>query len=202
MNIPRREIALLVFNVCTLAAFSMYFISAGNHEFICYAGVVLFFLAVVAGTHLRVHYTFGSLLGLTVWALLHLSGGTFTIGEVRLYEVIPLRLSSTYPILRYDQIVHTWGFGVATYVMFQVLRPILRPDLKRWSALTVIVVMAGLGVGALNEIAEFMVTIAIPENGVGGYVNTGLDLVSNMIGAVLAMACIRWKYKSAGIPGS
>jgi len=202
MRVQGREIALLAFNVCALAAFSAYFISAGNHEFICYAGVVLFFLAVVAGTHLRVHYTFGSLLGLTVWALLHLSGGTFTIAGTRLYEIIPLHLSSTYPVLRYDQIVHAWGFGVATYVMFQVLRPTLRPDMQRWSALTIIVLMAGLGVGALNEIAEFMVTIAIPENGVGGYVNTGLDLVSNMTGAALAMAYIRWKYRHPGIAES
>jgi len=54
--------------------------------------------------------------------------------------------------------------------------------------------MAGLGVGALNEIIEFIIAQIVPETGVGGYLNTSLDLVSNLIGAILAMLYIKYGY--------
>lgn len=50
--------------------------------------------------------------------------------------------------------------------------------------------MAGLGVGALNEIIEFFATVVVPETGVGGYENTALDLVADLIGALSATTLI------------
>ncbi|MFO0896121.1 MAG: hypothetical protein U0836_01725, partial [Pirellulales bacterium] len=49
---------------------------------------------------------------------------------------------------------------------------------------------AGMGFGALNEVVEFAATLLVPETNVGGYENTGWDLVSNMIGAFTAAAGI------------
>jgi hypothetical protein len=49
---------------------------------------------------------------------------------------------------------------------------------------------AGLGFGALNEVVEFVATLLIPETNVGGYRNTGWDLVSNLIGATTAATWI------------
>jgi hypothetical protein len=46
-------------------------------------------------------------------------------------------------------------------------------------------IAAGLGFGALNEVVEFFVTLMVPESNVGGYVNTGWDLVANLIGATV-----------------
>ena len=66
-----------------------------------------------------------------------------------------------------------------------------RPNLTGWTALSVVVVMAGLGVGALNEIVEFAATVVMPETGVGGYINTSLDLVADLIGALAALIYIR-----------
>jgi hypothetical protein len=43
--------------------------------------------------------------------------------------------------------------------------------------------IAGMGLGALNEIVEFIAVLTLPETGVGGYVNTSLDLTANTIGA-------------------
>ena len=62
---------------------------------------------------------------------------------------------------------------------------------KRLTALSIVVVMAGLGVGGLNEIIEFIATVIMPETGVGGYVNTSLDLVADLIGALIALIYIR-----------
>jgi hypothetical protein len=49
-----------------------------------------------------------------------------------------------------------------------------------------LLVCMGVGLGALNEVVEFVMTLTLPETNVGGYENTGWDLVSNLIGALLA----------------
>ena len=138
-------------------------------------------------------YPNGVLWGLTAWGLLHMSGGGLYVGKIKLYEIILIPVSEKYHIFRYDQFVHIVGFGVATLVMYHLLKPLLRPGLDRWTALSIVVVMAGLGVGALNEIVEFAATVVVPETGVGGYTNTSLDLVSDLVGAVFAMIIIRTK---------
>ena len=84
------------------------------------------------------------------------------------------------------------GFGVATILMYELIKPKLKLN-NRWVAVSIVVVMAGLGVGALNELLEFIATVLVPETGGGGYVNTSLDLVSDLIGAILAMVIIRLK---------
>jgi hypothetical protein len=50
---------------------------------------------------------------------------------------------------------------------------------------------AGMGFGALNEVVEFVATLLVPETNVGGYENTGWDLVSNLVGVLLAAIAIR-----------
>ena len=47
---------------------------------------------------------------------------------------------------------------------------------------------AALGFGALNEVVEFTATMTMPNTNVGGYVNTGFDLVANLVG--VSVACI------------
>jgi len=191
MLLKKGQLPILVVNAVALAAFTLLFLSRKNYEFLLYIGVIIFFLAVILGTNKKVEYPNSVLWGLTVWALLHMSGGGLYIGKIKLYEVMLVTLSDKYNIFRYDQFVHIVGFGVATLVMYFLLKPLLRPDLDRWIALSIVVAMAGLGVGALNEIVEFTATVLVPETGVGGYTNTSLDLVSDLVGAVLAIAIIR-----------
>ena len=47
-----------------------------------------------------------------------------------------------------------------------------------------------MGMGALNEVVEFMAVLNAPETGVGGYFNTALDLTFNMLGVLFALAAI------------
>jgi hypothetical protein len=49
----------------------------------------------------------------------------------------------------------------------------------------------GMGFGALNEVVEFVAVLTLPETNVGGYENTGWDLVANLVGCVLAAVLIR-----------
>jgi uncharacterized membrane protein YjdF len=131
---------------------------------------------------------------------MHLAGGSVYINGTLLYEIILIPLSQKYPILRYDQLVHTWGFAVATLTMFDLLRPLLKENLQHFVALSIVVIMAGLGVGAFNEIVEAIVAGIVPESGVGDYVNTALDLIADLLGALLAMAFIKLRYLKCDTP--
>jgi uncharacterized membrane protein YjdF len=189
--VKKRQLPILLVNACALLIFTIVFASRKNYEFLLYIGVIIFFLFVILATNRKIDYPNSILWGLTFWALLHMSGGGLYIGGAKLYELILVPVSEKYGIFRYDQFVHIVGFGVATLVMYQVLKPSLMPDFKKGAALSIVVVMAGLGVGALNEIVEFAATVLVPETGVGGYVNTSLDLVSDLVGAIAAMVIIR-----------
>ena len=191
MQIRKGQLSILFVNLVALLAFAVLFIIRSNYEFVIYIGVIIFFLILFAVTNARVYYPNALLWALTTWAIMHMAGGAVYINKVCLYEIILIPLSTNIPIFRYDQLVHIVGFGAATVAMFYVLKPLLRPELDRFAVLSIIVVAAGLGIGALNEIVEFITSILVPESGVGGYLNTSLDLVADLIGAVLAMVIIR-----------
>jgi len=194
MRLKREHIILLLVNLALIAGFGSLFLRKQNYEFIIYVGVIIFFLCLVGISINKVDYTLASLVGLTVWSALHLAGGGITVGEGRLYDVMLIPLSGTFPIWRYDQLVHIWGFGASTLVAFSLLRGSLKDPRRNPVALGIILVMAGLGMGALNEIVEFVVSSIIPRSGVGGYINTALDLCADLVGAILGLFYIRWRY--------
>ena len=190
MLIKKGQLPILLVNAIAMALFTILFASRKNYEFLLYIGVIIFFLVVILATNEKVDYPNSVLWGLTFWALLHMSGGGLYINGAKLYELILVPISADYGVFRYDQFVHIVGFGVATLVMYHILKPSLMPELRRGPALFIVIVMAGLGVGALNEIIEFIATVLVPETGVGGYVNTSLDLVSDLIGAIAAVIIV------------
>jgi hypothetical protein len=168
----------------------------GNLEFLFYIAVMLALIAAVWTVHRYVGLSSGVLWGLSVWGLAHMAGGLLVVpagwavsSESRvLYTLwlIPGRL-------KYDQIVHAYGFGMTTWVCWQGLRAAIRrrggtatPTL----GLMVLSAAAALGFGALNEVVEFAATLLVPETNVGGYRNTGWDLVANMTGATVAATLI------------
>ncbi len=198
MLIKKSQWPIIIVNILVLLFFIPRFVYAKNYEFLAYIGVILFFAILIISTNKKVKYSNGILWGLTLWALLHLSGGGLYIKGTRLYEVILIPLSQTYEVFKFDQFVHIIGFCVATIVMYEVIKPILKKDLKKFTALSIVLVMAGLGLGALNEIVEFSTTLFIAETGVGGFNNLSLDLVSDLIGALIGLFIIRkyyWKKK-------
>ena len=119
-------------------------------------------------------------------------GGAVIVNGAILYKLILINISTSYEIFKYDQFVHIIGFGIATLLMFVLIRPYLKIKDKR-VAIGIVIAMAGLGVGALNEIVEFIAVVLAPETGVGGYNNTSLDLVADLIGALLAIIYLRIK---------
>jgi hypothetical protein len=98
--------------------------------------------------------------------------------------------------LKFDHVVHAFGFGVTTLVCWEGLRAIVagqddRALVRPTAGMLVLSGAAALGFGALNEVVEFAATLLVPETNVGGYVNTGWDLVANAVGATIAACSIR-----------
>ena len=194
MFLKKEQWPVFVAALVMVIAFTIVFVSRANYEFMSYIGVIIFFFLLILFTNKKVDYPLTVLWGLVTWGFLHLSGGAFYFGEERLYEIILIPLvGAPYYLFRYDHFVHMIGFMVATFLMYALLKPLLKKSHNHWWVLSIVVVMAGLGAGALNEIIEFFAVVALPATGVGGYENTSLDLVFNLMGAVLAMLWIWWK---------
>lgn len=169
----------------------------GNSEFVFYIVVMLVLMGVVGLVDRSVRLTRAALWALSLWGLAHMAGGLVEVpsawpvnGESRvLYNwwLIPDRL-------KYDQVVHAYGFGVATWVCWQGMRAaILRAggEPRPTAGLLLVAAVAGMGLGAANEVVEFFATLLVPETNVGGYINTGWDLVANLVGCVIAAVLIR-----------
>ena len=191
MLIKKSQIPILITNIIYLIIFLFYYIRKLNYEFIIYVAVILFFLGLIIATNKKVNYPDFTLWGMTLWGFMHMAGGSIRINSEILYKLILIPINTN--LFRYDQLVHIIGFCVATLIMYHIIKPHLKTD--KWVAVSIVIIMAGLGVGALNEIIEFIAVLLIPETNVGGYINTSLDLVADLIGAVIAMVIIRVKNK-------
>lgn len=182
MLLTRRELPVLIVNLIYVPAFALIALRDLNFEFLLYIGVVLVVGALVVWKQPKVKFDLMILWGLTIWGLLHMAGGNVQVGDDVLYglQLIPV-------VLRYDQFVHAFGFGTATLVCHHLLKPYLREDIDRWRTLSVLIVLMGCGLGAINEIVEFLAVKTMKDTHVGGYDNTLWDLIFNLIGGVLAV---------------
>jgi hypothetical protein len=198
MKLRREQWPVVIVYAILVIIFAFVFIARKNYEFLGYVGVILLLGWIIVYTNDKINYPNGLLWGLLLWALMHMAGGGVFIGGKKLYGLILIPLvGEPYNIFRYDQLVHIIGFGFATYAMYVLLKPSLKE--YRWISLSIVVIMAGLGAGALNEIIEFLATVFAPETGVGGYINNSLDLVSNGVGAGIAMFWIYRKERNSAI---
>ena len=171
-------------------------VQGSNYEFLLYIGVVVLMMGVVWVVHGRVALTSGALWCLSIWGLAHMAGGLVVVPESWPVMGTNRVLYSLWLIpdrLKYDHVVHAYGFGVTTWVCWQGLRAALggrHQRVRPTPGLMLLCAAAGLGFGALNEVIEFAATLLVPETNVGGYLNTGWDLVANLFGATVAVTAI------------
>ena len=82
------------------------------------------------------------------------------------------------------------------------MRSHVRVDPGHAVGVGVAVWFVGMGVGALNEVIEFLATLALPDTNVGGYHNTGRDLIANLLGAATAAVVVVRRIRREPAAGS
>lgn len=188
MRLRRSEWMVLAFNLLYIAGFFAYFTLIANREFIGYILTMLALMALVAVVHLKVQFPVGILWGLSGWGLAHMAGGGVPVNGSVLYNAMVLTLFGTgeLRVLKYDQLVHFYGFAVTAWLLWCLLAKLF-PAMRGSRSILVFAALASMGLGAMNEIVEFTAVMLIPNTNVGGYFNTALDLVFNGLGAATAM---------------
>jgi len=167
-----------------------------NDEFLFYFIVMCVLIVAVGAVHLRVRLHIGALWGLSLWGLAHMAGGLMPVPEswpIKGDTHVLYNWWLVPGVLKYDQLVHAYGFGLVTWICWMSLRGAfasrgvtVRPSL----GLLTLCVAGGMGFGAANEVVEFIATITLPGTNVGGYENTGWDLVANLVGCLIAAVAI------------
>ena len=177
---------LVVFNLAYLTAATAAVLWLGNTEFLFYLAAMVVILVAVMAIHRRVGFRGPVLWALSVWGIAHMAGGLLPLpegwphaGDQAVWYsgwIIP-------DVLKYDNVVHAFGFGTCVVVCHQAFSSLFGTQHFRHIGVLSMCVFAACGLGAANEIVEFIATLISPDTNVGGYRNTALDLVFNLIGA-------------------
>jgi uncharacterized membrane protein YjdF len=195
--------AVAIFTVLYLLVFGGLALTQGNKEFVFYLAVMLALIGMVYALHMRVAFSTLVLWLLATWGLMHLAGGTVHVPPELVDEGKSPVLYSMRPwdsLPKYDQVTHAFGFFVATLASAEALIAAARP--RRISAgFAVACGLMGVGLGALNEVVEFVAVLLLPETNVGGYENTAWDLVSNSIGAAIGAVLVYYRGQGRSEPG-
>lgn len=177
-------------STAVLAAATIYYTIQRNPEFLIYTATLIVLIGLLAWADRSLHFMRPAKWGFLAWMIMHMAGGSVYIGETRLYDLILIPIvGPPYDILKYDQFVHFFCYVVMTGFMFTVLKTITRPNPNRLM-FSLILVLASSSVGALNEIIEFSAVVFYGSPGVGGYHNTCLDLIGNLLGALFSTALL------------
>jgi putative membrane protein len=192
MPFIKPQLAVLAFTVLYLVIGGFYFLQDSNLEFVIYVGVIVAVFAVLFGTLKTTKFPTYILWLISIWGLMHILGGSVQTpdGVLFAYRIHPfLDLGGDFYILKYDQVVHGYLYGVMTLVFVHLIRVPLRAAGPVWIVF-ITAIMASMGVSAMNEIMEFFIAVTLERNGVGGYENAMLDLVFNCAGAIVALAIL------------
>jgi putative membrane protein len=180
--------ALWIFNASYLFWGAAYFIQDLNLEFVIYVAVIIAIMGTVLATVSYTDFPHWLLWLLSFWGVMHVLGGALETpdGVLFAYRIYPfLDLGGEFYILKYDQVVHVYLYGVVALMARHVYSARIVSAGAGFIALAA--VLTSLGVSALNEIMEFLIAVTVERNGVGGYENAMLDLIFNLSGAVVAI---------------
>lgn len=203
----RGEQSLLLFQGWYLTLGGGFAFAGGNAEFMLYVGVLLLLTFILLQLHARYRLPMNLLWCLSLWGLAHLVGGLTPVPAAwAAADEAPVLYSCVLVpgYLKYDNIVHGMGSAILMLLCWLILKSGLARELgippcsirPKWPLLVVAGLMA-LGLGALNEVLEFVAVLTIPETNVGGYENTGWDLVANLVGVLAGASYIRLEAQRA-----
>ena len=184
---------VVIFTVLYLSIAAALALSDQNCEFVYYIVIVVILSFVALLVHEYVQLTKSVLWALSIWGLLHMIGGMMPAPAgwpISGTKAVFYSLWIIPNYLKYDHIVHAFGFGLATWICWQGIRSLM-DEPKPTLGVLMLCALGGLGLGALNEVVEFIAVLTIPDTNVGDYHNTGWDLIANLIGSVVAAVLIR-----------
>lgn len=180
LRIGRERRGLALFFLAYYLFFVVYGGVTGSSQVLFYALFVALGAAIVARLYSFSPLSPVVLWGLAAWGFAHMAGGLIEIDERVIYE-----MSLDGGQMRLDKVVHFFGFGFAALAGYELVRASVGPR-ARAGSLAIVAFFIGLGVGAVNETVEFLITLLPQESNVGGFSNTGWDLVANTAGAAVA----------------
>jgi hypothetical protein len=201
-NLSSGEIAVCCFTATYMLVALVAALWRKNPEFAFYLIIMCILIAATAWVHWQSRLHIAALWGLSLWGMAHLAGGLMSVPASWPTHGDSLVLYNLWLIpgaLKYDQLVHAFGFGLMTWISWQGIGNAFRKrgvDVEPTWGLLILCVASGMGFGAANEIVEFIATITLPSTNVGGYENTGWDLVANFVGCVIAAIAIRWRHQN------
>lgn len=156
-----------------------------NYEFLLYAITVAILAFVLYRTGRYFGFSQAGLWLFNVWLILHICGGLAFYQGVRFYDLVLINIvGEPYYILKYDQFVHFFCYLVMSILMWSVVQKIAKKNASG-IVVCVVTILAASSIGAINEIIEFLAVVALGTDGVGGYTNTAIDLVANLLGAIV-----------------
>lgn len=197
---PPHSKPVLAFTCLYLAAFAAIGIVRGSPELPIYLGLMAVLVPLAWVVHRKTRLPRLLLWAFSLWGLLHMAGGLLPEPRGWFREEDPSILYNWWLLparLRFDQVVHAYGFGITSWLCWHLMRTSFRGrddgPLRPTPGVLVICVAFGLGLGALNETIEFIATRVLPDTNIGDFENTGWDLVANLTGTLVAAAVIRWR---------
>lgn len=193
MDELKRNLGIYI-SILILAVFTVIFLVKGNYEFLIYTMSIGFLIWLILKTDKKFNYSQIGKFGFALWLLLHFLGGSLKINGIRLYDniLIPI-LGEPLNIFRYDQFLHVFCYFVFIFFVYAVVKNSLRENISKGMTAFIIILIAE-GIGAINEIIELSTVVLFNTQGVGNYYNNALDLVFNLIGALIgAIIIIRKK---------
>ena len=128
----------------------------------------------------RVDYPAWLLALAQVGLLAHFAGAFVPVASARLYDTVWLGLG-------YDKYVHGFNAFVGVALLVHLFDRLEVRLAFRW----LVILMIVLGAGAVLEVMEYLVSLAVPQAGVGDYDNNMRDLIANAAGA-LASTFAAW----------
>lgn len=166
-----------------VVGWAIYGVIAGSRLAAPYVVIVAVVALAVAAADAEVHFSLLVLVGLALWGFGHLAGGLVALdgpGDRILYNAVFLRW------IHFDNVVHAIGFGTAGIAAWEATRSWLPAQPGHPLGTALVVCLLGQGVGAFNEVVEFAASHLLAATNVGGYENTGRDLVANLLGTAVA----------------
>jgi len=189
---------ILILTLAYVIGFGIYYIMAKNYEFMWYLVIMFIIIGLVIKLHSKFKFSTGLLAGASIWGLMHMAGGSLKFGGKALYSNMVIDFNivefAGTPIFKFDQLAHFYCYIVVTLILFYIFKDYLKRGRSK-IGVSALLVLAAMGVGALNEILEFLPVLLLEETGVGDYYNTMWDIVFNTFGAIVAVIYLNFKKK-------